>query len=103
MERILRLARATKQDVGELDCSRRLHAKKGLGEVTLIDEAFSDSWVPWEAYGVTPTDIDGCSLTRVQVNDCDLPVSAASDLGLTVLSPVQFTVCDGAVTIAGLP
>jgi hypothetical protein len=69
----------------------------------LIDEAFSKSWVPWEAYGVTPTDIAGWSFTRGRVNDRDLAVSAASDLGLTILSPVEFTVRDGAVTVVGPP
>jgi hypothetical protein len=67
----------------------------------LNDEAFSKSWVPWEAYGVMPTVIEGWSFTRGQVNDSELAVSAASDLGLTVLSPVEFTVRSGAVTVAG--
>ena len=48
-----------------------------------------------------PTVIEGWSFTRGQVNDSELAVSAASDLGLTVLSPVEFTVRSGAVTVAG--
>jgi hypothetical protein len=67
---------------------------------TLTDEAFSSSWVPWEAYGVSPTDIAGWSFIRGHVNDRDLAVSPASHLALTVLSPVEFTVRDGEVAVA---
>jgi Family of unknown function (DUF6065) len=62
---------------------------------------FGKSWVPWQAYGVTPTEIDGWEFSRGQVDDRDLAVRAASDLVLTVLSPVEFTVDNGSVTIAG--
>ena len=52
---------------------------------------------------MTPTEIDGWSFSRGQVNDRDLAVRAASDLGVTVLSPVDFTVDNGVVTVAGSP
>lgn len=60
----------------------------------MTDDAFSNSWVPWEAYGVTPTDIGGWSFKRGSVD-------SAVDLGLIVLSPVEFTVSNGTVTVSG--
>jgi hypothetical protein len=66
-----------------------------------MDETFANSWVPWEAYGVTPTNADGWSFSRSQVQDRDVAVRGASDLCLTVLSPVEFAVSDGVVSVAG--
>lgn len=53
----------------------------------MTGDTFSKSWIPWEAFGVNPTDVDGWSF--------------ATDFGLTVLSPVEFTVSSGGVTVAG--
>lgn len=69
----------------------------------MIDEVFSQCWVPWEAYGVAPTDIDGWSFIRGQATDRAASVDAASDFGLTVLSPVAFTVSAEGVAVAGPP
>ena len=69
----------------------------------MVDESFSPSLAPWEAYGVTPTDIAGWSFVRGRTDDRHLAVRTASDLVLTVLSPVDFTVAYGAVSVAGPP
>lgn len=69
----------------------------------MIDEPFSQSWAPWEAYGVTPTDIAGWSFVRKRADGWPLAVRAASDLVLTVLSPVDFTVANGAASVIGPP
>jgi hypothetical protein len=69
----------------------------------VVDELFSQSWAPWEAYGVTPTDIAGWSFFRGRTDDRHRAVRAASDLVLTVLSPVDFTVANDAASVAGPP
>ena len=69
----------------------------------MTDEPFSQSWAPWEAFGVTPTDIAGWSFIRTRADDVSPRVRAASDLVLTVLSPVDFTVANGAVSVADPP
>jgi len=71
------------------------------GGTSLTSDAFSNSWVRWEAYGVTPTDVDGWSFIQGPMNEGGGGMDAASDFGLTVLSPVEFSVNDGAVTVAG--
>jgi hypothetical protein len=73
------------------------------GETALIDEVFSQCWVPWEAYGIAPTDIDGWSFIRGPLADREVPAGAESDFGLTVLSPVEFTVGGEGVAVAGPP
>jgi Family of unknown function (DUF6065) len=71
------------------------------GVLCVAEDLFSQTWVPWEAYGLAPTDIEGWSFSRGALDDRDLAVRAASELSLTVFSPVGFTVDKGILTVAG--
>jgi hypothetical protein len=84
----------------------RDHVSQEAREPRVIGQPLPEPPILWEAYGVSPTDIEGWSFARDRIDDRGLGVPGAgvvAGLALTVLSPAEFTVRGGSVTVTGSP